>query len=141
MCRSQKSTAHVRGKSVAASVNRQRQPRGTPPGTGGESMTPEPQRSSTSAPDGLRVVYDLIGDDPDASFAAYDLLIDRVICQQLAGVRQSQPEGKSSSQDGSCSSGVVGTAQLSQPNVPDTSANSHGPSERMDLVTALFLDA
>ena len=32
--------------------------------TDGESMTPEPQRSSTSAPDGLRVVYDLIGDDP-----------------------------------------------------------------------------
>ena len=35
---------------------------------------------------------------------------------------------------------VVRTAQLSQSNVSDTSANSHGPSERMDLVTALFLD-
>ena len=43
--------------------------------TDGESMTPESQRSSTSAPDGLLIVYDLIGDDPDASFAAYDLLI------------------------------------------------------------------
>jgi hypothetical protein len=30
---------------------------------------------------------------------------------------------------------VVGTAQLSQPNVPDTSANSHGPSERMDILS------
>ena len=50
-------------------------PRGTPPDTDGESMTPEPQRSSTSAPDGLRVVYDLIGEDPNASFAAYDLFI------------------------------------------------------------------
>ena len=46
-----------------------------PPDTDGESMTPEPQRSSTSAPDGLRVVSDLVGDDPDASCAAYDLLI------------------------------------------------------------------
>ena len=35
---------------------------------------------------------------------------------------------------------MVGTAQLSQPNVPDVSANLHGPSERMDLVAALFLD-
>ena len=60
---------------MAASVNRQRQPRGTPTDTDGESITPESQRSSTSAPDGLRVVYDLIGDDPGASFAAYDLLI------------------------------------------------------------------
>jgi hypothetical protein len=36
---------------------------------------------------------------------------------------------------------VVGTAQLSQSNVPDASANSHGPSLRahMDLVTARFL--
>ena len=69
-------------------------------------------------------------------------LVHRVICQELAGVRQRQPEAKSSSQGGTGNtcSGVVGTAQLSQSNVPDTSANSHGPSERMDLVTALFLD-
>ena len=58
-----------------------------------------------------------------------------MICQQLAGVRQRQPEGNSSSQGGACRSGVVGTAQLSQPNVPDDSATSHGPSERMDLVS------
>ena len=41
----------------------------TPPDTDGESMIPEPQRSSTSVPDGGRVVSDHIGDDPDASFA------------------------------------------------------------------------
>ena len=41
-------------------------------------------------------------------------------------------------------SGVVGTAQSFQSNIPDTPqltlTNSHGPSERMDLVTAYFLD-
>ena len=41
----------------------------------GESMTPEPHRSSTSAPDGLPVISEHNGDDPDASFAAYDRLI------------------------------------------------------------------
>ena len=40
-------------------------------------------------------------------------LVHRVICQELAGVRKRQPEGNSSSQDGSCSIRVVGTAQLS----------------------------
>ena len=59
-----KSIAHVGGNSVASWETRQRQPRGTPPGTDCESMTPEPQRSSTSAPDGLHVISNLIGDDP-----------------------------------------------------------------------------
>jgi len=67
------SIATCRENSVARCKTSGVCPRGTPPDTDGEigeSMTPEPHRSSTSAPDGLRVVYDLIGDDPDASSAA-----------------------------------------------------------------------
>ena len=68
-------------------------------------------------------------------------LVHRVICQELAGVRQRQPEGSLLPRTDHAVAGWSGaTAQLSQPNVPDVSANLHGPSERMDLVTALFLD-
>ena len=62
------------GKSAVSPVNRQRQPRGTPPDTDGESMTPESRRSSGSALDGLRVDSDLIGVDPDAIFPTIDML-------------------------------------------------------------------
>jgi hypothetical protein len=72
------SIATCRKKSVARCKTSGVCPRGTPPDTDGEigeSMTPEPHRSSTSAPDGLRVVSEHNGDYPDASFAAYDRLI------------------------------------------------------------------
>jgi hypothetical protein len=68
---------------VALLETRQRQPRGTPPDTDGESMIVDTGATravakvlvAPSAPDGLRVVSEHIGDNPDASFAAYDRLI------------------------------------------------------------------
>ena len=63
-----------------------------------------------------------------------------MIYQQLVGLRRRQQEGRTLSQGGTRSSGVVGTAQLSQPNVPDASPYPEGPVELMNLVTALFLD-
>ena len=59
---------------MVSHVNRQRQPRGTPPDTDGESMIPESHRSSGSALDGLRVDSDLIGVDPDAICATLDMM-------------------------------------------------------------------
>jgi hypothetical protein len=64
-----------------------------------------------------------------------------MIYQQLVGLRRRQQEGRTLSQGGTRSSGVVGIAQLSQPNVPDASPYPEGPAGLMDLVTALFLDA
>jgi hypothetical protein len=59
----------------------QRQPRGTPTDTDGESMIPESHRSSGSALDGLRVDSDLIRVDPDAICATLDMMSGcRVIC-------------------------------------------------------------
>ena len=62
------------GNSVASWETRQRQPRGTPPDTDGESMIPESHRSSGSALDGLRDASDLIGVDLDAICATLDMM-------------------------------------------------------------------
>eukprot|EP00966_Prymnesium_polylepis_P003676 84274-Prymnesium_polylepis.1 len=60
MCRARIRVVCPGGNFVASWETRQSQLCGTLPDTDGEPMTPEPQRSSTSAADGLRVVSDLI---------------------------------------------------------------------------------
>jgi hypothetical protein len=77
----------------------------------GESMTPEPQSSEVVHECSRRhVVSDLIGDDPDASCAVYDLLIGGDLSTARWRETTGQPEEKSSSQGGTGNSGVVGTA-------------------------------
>ena len=63
-----------------------------------------------------------------------------VICLPLAGWRRRAPAGKTSSQGGETTKGVIGVTLPPQWIIPEGSPYSRGPSLRLDSLAALILD-